>query len=122
MNRIGSNTIGHNGDVRRTELGADWNHKLRVMDDRAGIHTKSRMIAGTTIENVAAGHVAQTDDRISCSHRRIISVGDRLGEAVNLTSIQRICVATDQGGWNAGNVGLPHRLWGTVRSVRLDVR
>src|SRR6202041_3078334 len=100
MNRVGSDTIGHNRDVRRTELDADWNHELRVMDDRAGIHTESRMIAGTTIENVAAGHVAQTDDRIVCSHRRIISVGNRLGEAVNLTSIQRICVAPDQGVWN----------------------
>src|SRR4249920_1825239 len=122
MNRVGSNTISYHRDVRRAELGAGWNQKLRVMDDSPGIHSERRMIGGTAIENVAGSGVAKTDDRIVRCHRRIVSVSDCLGETVNLTSVQRICCASDQGRWNAGNVGLPDRVRGPRGSVNLDVR
>src|ERR1700730_13719705 len=122
MNRVRSNTISYHSDVRRAEFGAGWNQKLRVMDDSPRIHSERRMIGGTAIENVAGSGVAKTDDRIVRCHLRIVSVCDCLGETVNLTSIQRIRPAWDQGRWNAGNVGLPHRVRGARGSVHLDVR
>src|SRR5437016_9202789 len=122
MHWVGRNSISHHGEVRRAKLDAGWNQKPRVMDYSSSIHIERRMIERAAIENVAGGAVAKPDDRIVCRHRRVVPISNRLGEAINLTSIQRICAAAEQGRWNACDVGLPHRIRSTCGSVDLDVR
>ena len=93
--------------------------KMSVMNRIAGGHGHGGMIEGAAEVDVRAGSPMQPDQRIISGALRIVAIGGRLREPVQLASAKLVAVTPMHDLRYVRNMGAPRRMRRSSRRVNL---